>query len=162
LRVDVQLFVRGVDPLRVGRDPHLDEVDGLVAAGVHLAVPNPRARAHPLGEAGVDDARVAQRVLVLQFSFQHPRDDLHVVVRVRAKARARLHHVLVVHEQQAVVRVARVVVMPEAETVFGVQPVDRRDETVGAAMNVSQRGRHGSPPKIVGSQINCTTTEGAS
>ena len=76
---------------RVGRHPHLHEVDVVVAARVHLRVPDPRAGAHPLSEARVEDAAVALGVLVLELAAEHPGDDLHVLVRVGGEAGAGLH-----------------------------------------------------------------------
>jgi hypothetical protein len=64
--VDLELLVAGGDPALVGQDPHLDEVHG-VAVGIAalqapgvvlLAVQDPGAGAHPLGQSGVDDAVV--------------------------------------------------------------------------------------------------------
>ena len=48
----------------------------------------PRARAHALRDAGRDHAVVALAVAVLERAVEHPRDDLHVAVRVRAEAAA--------------------------------------------------------------------------
>ena len=62
----------------------------------------PRAGRHALGEAGVQHAAVLLGVLVLEFAREHPRDDLHVAVRVGVEARAAADDVVVVDEQQAV------------------------------------------------------------
>ena len=56
---------------------------------VALRVQHPAARAHPLHQAGVDDAGVAVRVLVDQAALEHPGDDLGVAVRVGVVAAAR-------------------------------------------------------------------------
>ena len=71
----------------------------------------PRARAHALRETGPDHAVVAFAVAVLERAVEHPRDDLHVAVRVRAEPAAGRDDVVVVDEQQPVVRVLRVVVV---------------------------------------------------
>ena len=89
---------------------------------VHLRVPDAGARAHALGQAGVDDAAVAHRVLVLELARQHPGDDLHVLVGMGAEAGAGPHDVVVVDEQQPVADVRGVVVAGEAERVVGVEP----------------------------------------
>ena len=57
-------------------------------------------------------------------AVEHPGDDLHVAVRMRAEAAAGRDHVVVQYEQQTVVRVVRVVVLAEAEAVPRVEPRD--------------------------------------
>ena len=47
-----------------------------------------------------DHADVAFAVAVLERAVEHPRDDLHVAVRVRAEAAAGRDDVVVEHEQQ--------------------------------------------------------------
>ena len=59
-----------------------------------------------------------------QRALQHPGDDLHVAVRVGLEAGARVDDVVVVDQQQAVVGVARVVVLAERERVLGVEPAE--------------------------------------
>src|SRR3954470_11615524 len=86
--VDLKLLVAGGDAAPVRDDPHLDEVHrvavgiaALQAPGVVLlAVQDPGAGAHPLGQARVDDAVVPGGVLVHQRALHHPGDDLHVPV----------------------------------------------------------------------------------
>ena len=89
LAVDVELLVAGVDRSVSGRTHICTKCTSASAAGVHLRVPDPRAGAHPLGQARVQQAPVALGVLVLELAVEHPRDDLHVLVRVGAEARAR-------------------------------------------------------------------------
>src|SRR3954451_3797708 len=130
--VHLELLVAGGDAAPVGDDPHLDEVHrvavgvaALQAPGVVLlAVQDPGAGAHPLGQARVDDAVVPGGVLVHQGSLHDPGDDLHVPVRVRLEAEARRHDVVVVDQQQPVVGVVVVVVVAEREGVLAVQPPD--------------------------------------
>jgi len=74
-------------------------------------VPDAAASAHALRQAGVDHARVAERVGMLQLTVEHPGHDLHVAVRVRAETSIGLHDVIVTDEQQPVVGVAGVVVV---------------------------------------------------
>src|SRR3954452_13228059 len=119
--VDLELLVAGGDPALVGQDPHLDEVHrvavgvaALQAPGVVLlAVQDPGAGAHPLGQARVDDAVVPGGVLVHQRALHDPGDDLHVPVRVGLEAEARRQDVVVVDQQQPVVLVVVVVVVAE-------------------------------------------------
>ena len=126
LGVDVALLVTGRDAVGVGRHPHLDEVHVLDGGRVLLRVPDAGSRAHALREAGVELAVIALGVVVHEPALEHPGDDLHVLVRVSAEAGAGLHAVVVRDEQQAVVRVGRVVVVPEAEAMAAVEPVDLR------------------------------------
>ena len=84
---------------------------------VLLRVLNAGAGTHALGEARVDDARVAGRVLMHERPPQHPGDDLHVAVGVGVEAGAGSHDVVIAHEEQSVVGVARSVVRPEVEGV---------------------------------------------
>jgi hypothetical protein len=53
---------------------------------VLLAVQDAGARAHPLGEPGVEDAAVAGGVLVHERALHHPGHDLHVAVGVGLEA----------------------------------------------------------------------------
>src|SRR3954470_21941575 len=88
--VNLELLVAGDDAALVGHDPHLDEVHrvGVGVAALQppgvvlLAVLDPGAVAHPLGQTRIDDAVVARGVLVHQGALHHPGDDLHVPVRV--------------------------------------------------------------------------------
>src|SRR3954469_6498211 len=150
--VDLELLVAGGDAAPVGDDPHLDEVHrvavgvaALQAPGVVLlAVLDPGAGAHPLGQARVDDAVVARGVLVHQGALHHPGDDLHVPVRVGLEPEARRHDVVVVHQQQPVVLVVVVVVVTEREGVLAVQPADLGAEPLVGAADVDARGEGGS------------------
>ena len=73
LSVDIPLLVCGCNPLGIRQHPHLDEVHVVAVTGVHLGVPDAGSRAHPLREAGINDAAVPSRILVLELSVQPPR-----------------------------------------------------------------------------------------
>ena len=109
---------------------------GSVGAGVHLGMADTSAGAHPLGETGIDDIFVAERVTVLQPTVEHPGDDLHVAVGVGLEAAAGRDRVVVVHEQQSVTGVVRVVVRAEAEAVPRVEPTEIRMEAIAGAADV--------------------------
>ncbi len=112
---------------------------------VLLRVQDPAAGAHPLGQARVDHAGVPLGVLVDEGAFQHPGHDLHVAVRVGVEAEPRHDAVVVAHQQQAVVRVGRVVVIAKAEAVLRVEPTGLRAEAVVGAADVHlgfERERH--------------------
>ena len=81
------LLIAGRGAGLVGPDPHLDEVHrlcwarridpvGIVALGVHDA----RTCAHPLRQSGIDQARVAVRVLMDKRAGKYPGDDLGVTM----------------------------------------------------------------------------------
>jgi hypothetical protein len=108
--VEIALLVARSDAGGVGQHPHLHEVHVGGRAGVHLRVADPAPRAHALRQPGVDDAIGAGAVTVRELALQHPGDDLHVAVRVRAEPSARAHDVVVVDDQQPVPRVVGVVV----------------------------------------------------
>ena len=91
---------------------------------VELAVPDPRAGAHPLDLSGPDDRSVAEAVAVLERTVQHVGDDLHVAMRVGAEPFPGCDAILVDHAQRAEVDVLRVVVLAEREGVPAIQPVD--------------------------------------
>ena len=138
---DVALLVPGLDPGGVGRHPHLHEVDRLRARRVHLRVPDAGARAHPLGEPGVDHTLVALGIPMQQLAVEHPGDDLHVAVRVRGEAGAARDAVVVGDDEQPVAHVSRVEVAAEAEAVAGVEPGDPRVEAVVGPAQVDLRLR---------------------
>src|SRR3954447_8134846 len=148
--VNLQLLVAQGDTALVGHDPHLHEVHR-VAVGVAalqpgvvlLAVQDAGAGAHPLGQAGVDDAVVAGGVLVHQGALHHPGDDLHVPVRMGLEPEARRHDIVVVDQQQPVVLVVVVVVVAEREGVLAVQPPDPGAEPLVGAAYVDPRGEGG-------------------
>jgi hypothetical protein len=100
--------------------------------------------AHALGQPGFDDPVVALGVAMLDRAFEHPGDDLHVAVRVRAEAAARRDHVVVDHQELPVVGVVPVVVVAEAEAVPRVEPVDLRVEPVLGAVHGRRHVLHDS------------------
>ena len=63
--------------------------DRFVGARVLFGVADAAARAHALRETGPDHAVVALAVAVLERTVEHPRDDLHVLVRVAGRSRCR-------------------------------------------------------------------------
>src|SRR5436853_710760 len=84
---------------------------GYSAAGAH-ALHFPRTN----GRAG------AHAVAMLQLALQHISQDLHVAMRMSAKAAARLHAVFVDHAQAAKARVCRIVIVIERKGIARVQP----------------------------------------
>ena len=129
--IDVELLVAGIDRLGVGADPHLDEVDVVAARVVHLRMPDAASGGHPLREARVDGAAILLRVLVFEFTREHPGDDLHVAVGVRVEAAAGVDDVVVVDEQEPVMGVREVAVVSEGERVLRLEPAGVRLEPIG-------------------------------
>ena len=80
-------------------DPDLQQMAGLVAAGVEFGMDDAGARAHALDLAGPDGAAAAGGILVLQRAFQDVGDDFHVAMGMGRKARAARDPVFVDHAQ---------------------------------------------------------------
>ena len=150
-RIEFDLFVPGIDAGLVGNHPHLDEVHGRLVSIPHAVLPrvvllrmqDAGAGTHALGESGIQDATVADGVLMDQRSVEHPGDDLHVAVRVRVEPGAGGHLVVVVDQQNPVVGVGRVPVIAEREGMTGVQPADAGVWSVVGASNVDEGGGAG-------------------
>src|SRR6266478_34110 len=116
------LLVAGREPALVGQEPDLQEVYGRLARRVELAVRHAGAGAHPLYLARPDDGPIAHAVLVLESSLEHPGQNLHVPVRVRAEPLARLDAILVDDAQRPETHLPGIVVRGEREGVRGVEP----------------------------------------
>jgi len=69
-----------------------------------------------------DRGTVAHAVLVLEGTFEHVADDLHVAMPVGAEALTGRDAVLVDHPERTEPHVGRVVVIGEGEAVAGVEP----------------------------------------
>ena len=84
---------------------------------VEFAVDDSRAGRHHLYFARPQHFAVAHAVFVAQLARQGDRDDLHVVVRVRAETFPARHRVVVQHAQRTEMNPLRVVVIRKAECV---------------------------------------------
>ena len=73
---------------------------------------------------------IAFAVVVLERAAEHPRDDLHVAVAVRAETRGGSDAVVVVHDEQTVALVQRRIVLAEIERVLGLEPTDVGEEAI--------------------------------
>src|ERR1051325_1580041 len=130
LFVEELLLVARRDLFDGGQDPDLEEVHRLGARAIELAVHDPRAGAHALHFAAAQDALAARRVLVRERPFHHDRDDLHVLVPVRAEALPGRDGVFVDHAQRAEAHVRGVVVVGEGEGVARGEPAVPADAAV--------------------------------
>src|SRR5581483_4263245 len=106
----------------VGKHPDLVQVHRLRLRRIELAVRHSGSRAHVLHVARLDHRPVPHAVLVLQRSFEHVRDDLHVAVRVRPESAAARNPVVVHYPQRPELLVVGIVVIRERERVPRVQP----------------------------------------
>ena len=143
--VHIELLVAGLDAGRVGHHPHLDEVHGVLGAVVHFGVHDPGPGAHALSEPGVEHAVVAGGVTMGEFAIQHPGDDLHVSMPVRAEAGSWGDPVVVRDDQEAVADVCWVVMWAEAEAVSRVEPSGVGVEALVGGADVD--GGHGVSSK---------------
>src|SRR3989441_5124515 len=84
----------------------------------------------------------ARRVAMRHGALEHDRDDFHVAMRVRRKARARGDEVLIQHAEQAELDVCRIVIAVEREAVPRIEPAVVRVAALGGSSNRD----HGLPP----------------
>ena len=81
------------------------------------------AGAHGLYISRSDDAAVLMTVPMFQFPFQGNGDNLHILMRVGAKAFARSYPVVVQYTQGAEIHPAGIVILVETEGVVAVKPI---------------------------------------
>ena len=94
---------------------------------------------------------------LLEPAVEHPRDDLHVAVRMQPETGAGCDDVVVVHEEEPVVRVRRVVVIREAEAVPRIEPVEFAVEAFVRAPDIDRlHARHQS--RVPGAPLNGPAT----
>ena len=86
--------------------------------------------------AGPDLADVAQTVAMLERAVENPGDDLHVGMRVLSEPTTPANDVVVVHEQEAVMRVLRIMEAAEAERMPRIEPIDLGVEALACAAHV--------------------------
>ena len=146
--VDLELFVTGGQSTFVRYHPHLNEMHGvgmLFAADtpriVLLTVHDSGTGAHALGESRIDDAGVADGILVHERTAKHPGHDFHVLVRMGVETGSRQYGVVVVDEQQSVMSVVRIVVLSERERMFRIQPGDAGFQAIAGAVHIDVRCR---------------------
>ena len=115
-----QLLVARRQPLPLGQQPDLVEMDPLRVRGVELAVADAGASGHALQFARPDDRAVAHAVLVCERPVEDIGDDLHVPMAVHPEPLARLHPVVVDDPQRTKAHVGGVVVIAKGKRVVGV------------------------------------------
>src|SRR5262249_30580932 len=115
-------FIHRLNALALGQNPDLVEVDRLGLRVVELAVANSRSGAHLLHLARADHRPRAHAVLMLQRTFQHVGDDLHVTMRMVRKTIPRLYPVFIDHAQAAKAHKPAIVIITERKCVIRVEP----------------------------------------
>ena len=136
LRRELALFpARGIS-LMPRLDPELQQVHVAALGVVELRVIDAFAGGHDLNLAGMDDAGVADAVLVGEFAGEDVCDDFHVAVRVHVEPAAALDDVVVEDAQLGEVHVRRIVVVREREMPVGFEPAVVGEVTVGGFNDV--------------------------
>lgn len=119
---ELLLLVLRRDAYLVGHEPDLEQVESLVAGGVHLAVADAGAGGHVLEFAGDEGLAGAHGVLVFDGTLEDVGEDLHVAMGVLAEAHGRGDEVLVDDAEGAETHVRGIVVLGEGEGEVGVEP----------------------------------------
>src|SRR5438045_7258869 len=89
---------------------------------IEFAVPNPRARAHPLHVARAYRRTVADRILVRKRTGKHVADDFHIAMAMRAESLSGLDPVLIDHTERAELDMPRIEIVRERKAVERLEP----------------------------------------
>src|SRR5436190_2552475 len=116
------LLVARLQTTLPGLDPDLQKVNRLARRPVELAVRDAGARCDPLQLAGAQRLGVTHAVLMRQLAAKHVGEDLHIVVAMRAEARARRHPVLIDHAKRPEAHMFPIEIIREGKAVIAVQP----------------------------------------
>ncbi len=116
------LVIARLDVLLLRQDPDLQEVDLIGRAAVVLRVGQARPGGHDLHLASANDLLVAGRVFMGELPPQGDRDDLHIVVRVRAETHRGRHDVVVQDAKHSEVDTFGLEVAREAKGMAAFQP----------------------------------------
>jgi hypothetical protein len=73
---------------------------------------------------------------MLQFAIQYPRDDLHILMRVRTKPSTCLHCIVIAHQQQPMMGIGWIIVVRKAEAVPRVEPAYFRVEAIMGSTDI--------------------------
>jgi hypothetical protein len=94
------------------------------------------------------DALVTFGILMLKFSVQDPRDDLHVAMRMSPEPGAQPDNIVIADKQQAVMGILWVIMTAETETMPGVQPRRSSMKALLATPNINRRCRYPLPANV--------------
>ena len=82
---------------------------------------------------------------MFQLTVQHPRDDFHILMRVRAKAGTGLHRIGVAHQEQPMMSIGRIIMVRKTEAVPRVEPVDLGVKTLLSSTDIDFGGLYPDP-----------------
>ena len=131
--VDLVLLIAGGDAGLVRYHPHLHEMHWLRGRLILFRMQDSATCRHALCQARVDHSAIAGGILMRQLTLQHPGHYLHVPVWVRVESCCGRDDVVVIHQEQPVMGVVRIVVVAERERMPGREPRRRGDCPVGRA-----------------------------
>ena len=110
------LLVLRRDAELVGDEPDLEQMEGLVGGGIHLAVAHAGSGGHVLQLSGNQGLTCAGTVFVPDGAFENISEDLHVAVWMLAEARRGSDAILVDDAQRAEAHVRGIVVLVKRKT----------------------------------------------
>src|SRR5438477_3599008 len=87
--------ITGLSAAHSRGEPNLKEMDTIFWGRIEFTVQDSPSGAYVLEVAGFDDATVAHRVFVLQFTLDHVTEDFGVLMRVLTKSEARLDDIVI-------------------------------------------------------------------
>src|SRR6202012_58584 len=94
---DIDLLVTRFNVPFVWEEPYLQKLNRRTGIVVILGMVNAGSGAHYLYFAGLNNGYVIHAVLVLQLALEGDGDDLHIIVRVFAKAHATVNGIIIQH-----------------------------------------------------------------
>ncbi len=102
--------------------PDLIEVREVFLRRIEFAVMHTATRAHVLEITGLNRRAIAHAVLVGELTFDHISEDLHVGVRMRGEATARLNRIVVHHPERLETHVIGIEVFGKRKRETGLEP----------------------------------------
>src|SRR5688572_17684671 len=87
-------------------------------------MPNASASAHTLSQPWINNAGVALGILVLEFTVEHPRHNLHILMGMRAESHVWFNDVIIAHQEEPMMSILRIVMIAKAEAMIGIEPTD--------------------------------------
>ena len=106
----------------IGFDPDLQQPAGLCAC-IDFAVHDSGSGAHPLHISSLNHAAVSGRILMLELSFDHHRDDFHVAMGMHAKTPSCRNRVVIDHKEGAESHPVGIVMTGERKAMPRLKPV---------------------------------------
>src|SRR5260370_2719397 len=116
------LLVLRLDAAAFGKNPDLQQMDGIAARWIDFAVQHARSRAHALHFARTDDGSRPHVVAMFELTFEDVSNDFHIAVAMCSKTATGRYSVLVDHTQRAETHELGVIIVSEREGMIGIQP----------------------------------------